>query len=444
MSVLLMLLTMAGDPDLTGRWEVTTTYPGGSFVAGLDLQKDAAGQFTGKSGYLVPDGFVYRYRGTLEKGTLQLQILQPDDVTPMGSLALKAKGRELTGQGTVRQVPVTVSARRPLPRPATPRVIDFEPKVFYHTLSGANPPALHIFPGDTVRTSTVDAGGGGKDPSQRSLPGNRQTGPFYIEGAMIGDTIAVHFKRIRPNRDTAFQYRAALAGVALPPDYPQRPNESWSDLWKIDRERNVATPVNPSDKLKGFEVKLAPMLGVVGVAPYWDQAFSAADLGQYGGNLDYNQIREGVTLYLPVYQAGALLSMGDGHALQGDGEITGQGLETSMDVEFSVDLIPDHLMDQPWLENDEFVMICGVGGSLTDALQNATGGLSNWLRAYYQLNTSEIATVLPNAIRYDVAEIVDAHVHVAAKIRKDTLAQLPKPERPKSVFCRQGGGCAPN
>ena len=214
------LLARAADPDLAGRWEVSTTYPGGSLVAGLDLQRDAAGQFTGKSGYLVPDGFFYRYTGALEKGVLQLQILAPDGKTSMGTLALTAKGKELAGKGTVREVPVTVSARRPVARPAEPRVIDFVPKAFYHTLSGANPPALRIFPGDTVRTSTVDAGGGGANPSQRSLPGNRQTGPFYIEGAMIGDTIAVHFKRIRPNRDTAFQYRAGLAAVALPPGYP--------------------------------------------------------------------------------------------------------------------------------------------------------------------------------------------------------------------------------
>ena len=444
MNVLLMLLALSGDPDLAGRWEVTTTYPGGSFVAGLDLQKDASGKFTGKSGYLVPDGFFYSYSGTLEKGTLQLQILQPDGTTSMGSLALKAKGKELIGTGTIRQVPVTVSARRPLPRPAAPRVIDFEPKVFYHNFTVTNPPALRIFPGDTVRTSTVDAMGGGKDSSQRSLPGNRQTGPFYIEGAMIGDTVAVHFSRIRPNRDSAFQYRASISEVALPPGYPQQPRDAWSWLWKIDRERLVATPVDPSEKLKRLEVKLVPMLGVVGVAPYWDQAISAGHLGQFGGNLDYNQIREGVTVYLPVYQAGALLGMGDGHALQGDGEITGQGLETSMDVEFTVDLIPGHLMDQPWLENDEYVMAAGVGGSLTEALQRATGGLSNWLRAYYLLDTSEIATVLPNAIRYDVAEVVDGEVNVVAKIRKETLAQLPKPERPKSVFCRQGGGCLLN
>lgn len=439
-----MFAVAAAATDLTGRWEVTTSYPGGSFVAGLDLQKDAAGRYSGKSGYLVPDGFFYQYAGSLEKGVLHLQILEPDGKTSLGAVALTAKGSDLTGKGTIREVPVTVSARRPLPRPAEPRVIDFVPKAYYHTLSGSNPPALHIFPRDTVRTSTVDALGGGANPAQRALPGNRQTGPFYIEGAMIGDTIAVHFNRIRPNRDSALQYHASLAAIALPPGYPQEPSDDWSMLWKVDRERNIATPVDPSDKLKGLELKLVPMLGVVGVAPYWDQAIAAADLGPFGGNLDYNQIREGVTLYLPVYQAGALLSMGDGHALQGDGEVTGQGLETSMDVEFTVDLIPDHLMDQPWAENDQWVMVSGIGGSLTEALQNATGGLANWLHAYYQLNTSEVATVLANAIHYDVAEVVDGHIHVAAKISKQTLGQLPKPERPKAVFCRMGSGCMPN
>jgi acetamidase/formamidase len=80
---------------------------------------------------------------------------------------------------------------------------------------------------------------------------------------------------------------------------------------------------------------------------------------------------------MPVYQAGAMLTVGDGHALQADGEITGQGLETSMDVEFTVDLIKDQLLDQPWAENAEYIMVFGIGGSLSDALQNATAGLSN-------------------------------------------------------------------
>jgi acetamidase/formamidase len=259
---------------------------------------------------------------------------------------------------------------------------------------------------------------------------------------MIGDTIAVHFNRIRPNRDTAFQYRATLNGKVVPPGYPQQPTEGWSDIWKLDRIRGTATPLHASQKLKNLRLKLSPMLGCVGVAPYWQQVISTSDLGPYGGNLDYNQIREGATVYLPVYQAGALLAIGDGHAAQGDGEITGQGLETSMDVEFSVYLITDQLLEQPWAENDDAVMVFGIGGSLNDALQNATAGMSNWLRAYYGLNASEVATFLAAFIHYDVAEVVDSQAHVVARVRKEALAQLTKPAAPASTYCQPGPGCS--
>jgi acetamidase/formamidase len=437
-------LAASSGPDFTGRWEVTTSYPGGSYVAGLDLTAHDK-VYDGKSGYLVPDCCWYAYSGALEKDGLHLKVLGPDGKSEFGRLTLTINKGVLAGLGVLHEVPVTISGRRPIERPANaPRIHDFAPQVFYRAFSGANPPALHIFPGDTVRTQTVDANGGGATDSQRSLPGNPQTGPFYVEGAMIGDTISVHFNKIRPNRDTAFQYRGGLSARVLPPGYSQPPPApEWSDIWNIDREHGTATPANPSDKLKGLVVKLTPMLGCVGVAPYWNQAIGTSDLGPFGGNLDYNQVREGVTLYLPVYQAGALLTVGDGHAVQGDGEITGQGLETSMEVEFTVELIRNQLLDQAWAENDEFIMVSGVAGSITDALQVATAGLSNWLKSYFRLDAAEIATVLANSIHYDIAEVVDPQVHVVAKIRKEVLAQLPKPDAPASVFCQAGWGCAP-
>jgi acetamidase/formamidase len=145
-----------------------------------------------------------------------------------------------------------------------------------------------------------------------------------------------------------------------------------------------------------------------------------------------------------VYQAGALLTVGDGHAVQGDGEITGQGLEISMDVEFTVDLVRDQLLDQPWAENDEFIMVSGIGGSLSEALEFASAGLSNWLKSYYRLNSAEIATVLANSIHYDVAEVGDPEAHVVAKIPKSVLKQLPKPEPPSTMFCQAPWGCADN
>lgn len=365
--------------------------------------------------------------------------------SPIGELALRVDQGILKGTGTIHGVAITVSGHRPATRSTTtPTVHTFEPQVYYRNFSGANPPALHIFPGDTVRTKTLDASGVDDKGVVRSLPQNPQTGPFYIEGAMPGDTLAVHFNKIRPNRDTAFQYRAGLDSSVLTPGYKQDRPDNWSEIWNLDRASGTATPDKPSDKLKDFRVMLRPMLGCVAVAPYWNRSEDTADLGPYGGNIDYNQIVEGTTLYLPVYQAGALLTIGDGHALQEDGEITGQGFETSMDVEFTVRLIPDQLLDQPWLENDEYIMVSGIAGSLSDALQTATAGLSNWLKSYYRLSSAEIATVLASSIHYDIAEVVDPKIHVVAKIRKDILSHIPKPDGPTDMFCQASWGCSVN
>jgi acetamidase/formamidase len=306
-------------------------------------------------------------------------------------------------------------------------VHDFQPKTFYRVISGALPPALRIFPGDSVRTENDDAGGIDKNDKPRQMWGNPVTGPFYVEGAMPGDTLAVHFKRIRPNRTWATQQRATIHAAALPSGATQSSEKDWSNRWTLDLEKGTATPDMPSERLKNLSIRLEPMLGVVGVAPFWDQVSTPPDLGRWGGNLDYNQLREGATIYFTVYQAGAHLFIGDGHARQGDGEITGQGLEISMDVEFTVDVIKGPYLDQPWLENSEYVMVCGIEGSLDKAMQSATAGLSRWLSQRYKLTDAEIATVLTNSIRYDIAEVVDPHINIVAKISKDVLAQLPRP-----------------
>jgi acetamidase/formamidase len=431
----------AEGPPLEGRWEITTAYAGGTFVAGLDLHAHA-GAYTGKSGYLFPDQSWYHYSGMMQADGLHLTVFLGNGSAPYGEIVLIPRKDSLSGKGTVAGVPVTLSGRRPLQRPPdVPRMHDYDPQVFYTTFAAGNPPALHIFPGDTVRTRTVDAAGGG-NASQRTRGGNPLTGPFYVEGAMIGDTIAVHFNRIRPNRDTAFQYRATLADNVVPPGYPQHPVDGWSNLWKLDRERGIATPVNPSDKLRNLALPIRPMLGCVGVAPYWQQAISSSDLGPYGGNLDYNQIREGTTVHLPVYEAGALLAIGDGHAAQADGEITYQGLETSMDVEFTVELTKDQLLDQPWAENQDSIMVFGIGGSLEAALQNATAGMSNWLSGYYGLSSSEVATFLAAYVHYDIAVVTDPEAHVVARVSREALAQLPKPPAPASLFCQPRSGCS--
>jgi amidase len=125
-----------------------------------------------------------------------------------------------------------------------------------------------------------------------------------------------------------------------------------------------------------------------------------------------------------VSAPGALLFVGDGHVAQGDGELTGNALETSMDVEFSVDLIKGQATGGPRAENDDYLMASGIGNSLTDALQLATTQMVTWLQTDHKLQPNEAAVFLGTAMRYDIAEVVDPLVHIVAKVRKDAVAQL--------------------
>jgi acetamidase/formamidase len=319
------------------------------------------------------------------------------------------------------------ATRTPVRPQNAPREHVFEPKEFHRVFSGAIPPVLHIYPGDTVKTWSVDAGGVDAKGVRRSLGGNPQTGPFYIEGALPGDTLVVKMNRIRLNRDTAIS-SGSLAESAITPDYVResKPVENYNSDWVLDRDKAVGRLAKPTAALKNYTVPLRPFLGCVGVAPPGHMVFRSGYPGRFGGNLDYNRLREGVTLYLPVYQPGALLFMGDGHAAQGDGELTGNALETSMDIEFAVDVIPGKSTEMPRAEDDEFLMAMGIAGSLTEGLQIATTELARWLQERHKLNASEVASVLGTAMRYDIAEVVDPLVNVVARVSKRALEPIQK------------------
>lgn len=144
--------------------------------------------------------------------------------------------------------------------------------------------------------------------------------------------------------------------------------------------------------------------------------------------MDYNQLREGVTVYLPVYVPGALLFVGDGHAVQGAGELTGNALETSMDIEFTVNVEVGHAPPSPRMENAAYLMASGIAGSLDEAFREATTNLARWLETTYTLNAAEVSSVLGTSIVYDIAEVVDPQPHVVAKVPKSALAALKKTE----------------
>ena len=332
----------------------------------------------------------------------------------------------LIGTGKVGDEAVSWTAQRLVKPSSKGQAHRFVPRTFHREFSSEIAPAMRIFPGDSVSTSTVDAGGLDANGRRRSLGGNPLTGPFYVETAWPGDTLVVRFTRIRLNRDTA-ESGDGISGGALNPYYFKfdvKGAEKFDSTWQLDREHGIATLKNPTEKLKNFSVKVAPMLGCVGVAPPGHDALRSGHLGSFGGNLDYNQIREGVTMYFPVYHPGALLFVGDGHAVEGDGELTGDALETSMDVEFTVDVIQGQPAEMPRAENGEYLMALGIGNSLTVALQTATTNLSQWLERDYKLSANEVAMVLGTSMRYDIAEVVDPEVNVVAKVPKSVLSQL--------------------
>jgi acetamidase/formamidase len=317
--------------------------------------------------------------------------------------------------------PLSVRAYREVP-PSRARTHVFEPKEFHRLLSGSITPVLRIAPGDTVKTSTIDATGQDAQSVRRSAGGNPQTGPFYVEGALPGDTLVIRLLKIQLNRNTAITTNT-IAANALEPSYFAQLGESRFAMveWQLDRAQGVARLSAPTPKMKNYRVPLRPFLGCIGVAPPERAAIRTSRLGAYGGNLDYNRLVEGTAVYLPVFQIGALLFIGDGHAAQGDGELAGNALETSLDVEFSVEVIRNQSVRMPRAENSNEWMASGISGSLNEALQSATTNLSRWLQERYQVDRYELSTLLGTAMSYDIAEIVDTEYHVVARMSKQLL-----------------------
>lgn len=359
--------------------------------------------------------------GILKADSVEIALRSADGAT-IGTLHGVMREREMNGEGSLNGDLITWRLA-PIPqREGPPRALRFEPSSFSMHFGSAVAPVLRIFPGDSVSTWSLDADGYDAVRKRRTLGGNPLTGPFYIEGALPGDTLVVHLQRIRTNQTTAQSGSRLAPGAVLPSWLVAHNNVPLADnTWAIDEDAGVLRLAHPTGKLQNLVVPLAPMLGCIGVAPPNDDAINAGDLGAWGGNLDYNAAREGTTLYLPIFQTGALLYVGDGHAAQGDGELTVAALETTLDFTFRVDLVPGKRIPNPRWETAEYKMASGVGSSLGEAVQIATTNLSLWLEED-GFNAAEIAFLLGSALRYDIAEIVDPHVHVVAKIPKRAVS----------------------
>ncbi len=309
--------------------------------------------------------------------------------------------------------------------------IDVKPDVYYRMFSHAHPILKRIQPGQHVFTRTLDSGGQDEKSEHRHPePGNPLNGPFFIEGAQRGDAIEVTFHRMRLNRNWGYSaYRLGLFSQTPESIEGLYPNKYKPDIirkgsssiipWDIDLERNTVRLREPNSAKTKLEFPVRPMLGCVGVAPAGDFAPTSTPAGSYGGNLDYNRIGEGATVILPVSHEGAYLFMGDGHALQADGEPTGTGVETSMDVEFSVRVVKKAAVSGPRVVTADSIISVGAQpefvSSLDRALQMATTDMVRWLTTEYGLEPWAAHQLIGAQGKYEVVTVAGSMALVIAK-----------------------------
>ena len=299
----------------------------------------------------------------------------------------------------------------------------FEPQVYYNAI-GWHEPVLQIAPGDSVSTTTVDARGWDINGEQVAERGNPMTGPFYIEGAEAGDTLVVTLDKLYPNRTMGWTAVRIAPNVLDPGFVPEFADDAEVGEWEVDLEKGTTTLIKPQTRLAGVELPLQPMVGCFGVAPPRRQAISTATSSTHGGNMDYRGFVQGVKVYFPVAAPGALFHLGDGHAVQGDGEIVGTGVEISFDVTFTVNLIKGKAIGWPRLEDEEYIKTVGNARPLDQCVQHATTEMLNWLQQDFGLDARSAHMMLGQCVQYDMGNVFDPAYTMVCKVAKSVLEKM--------------------
>jgi len=288
-------------------------------------------------------------------------------------------------------------------------------------------PVLEVASGDTVTLHTVSGGRSilPLDDDLEILPdhvhihenvaeggaGHIMTGPVAVKGAMPGDVLEVRIKDIQLRQNWGWNRIRPLGG-GLPEDFP----EGRLLHIHLDREKMLA------NLPWGVDLPLSPFFGVMGVAPppEWGRITSIIPRA-HGGNLDNKELGVGCTLFLPVFNEGALFSAGDGHALQGDGEVDGTAIETCLSGTFELHLRKDMSLTMPRAETAEHYITHGIDPVLDNAAKQALREMIALIQEKSNLSKEEAYALCSITADLHVSQIVNQHKGVHVMLKKTAL-----------------------
>ncbi|HZQ68307.1 MAG TPA: acetamidase/formamidase family protein [Terriglobales bacterium] len=288
-------------------------------------------------------------------------------------------------------------------------------------------PVLRLKSGDTLETNTLDAFGNvlrkPGDTLSMVKGDNPLSGPFYVEGAEPGDTLAVKILDLQVDGAQGVGAFGPGFGALNSTNYTPMlgkplPERIW--FYPIDHATNTAT-FHALDSNFSVQIPLHPFLGCIGVAPANSEARSSIVPAEFGGNMDSPEASVGNTVYLPVSVPGALLFMGDGHAAMGDGEVAGSAIEVALKVRVQVDVVKHRKIAWPRFENDQVIMTVGAYRPLDDCLRIAFTELIGWMQQDYGLSEMDAYELLSKVAKIHLNEMVDPNYVVVASVEKKYL-----------------------
>jgi acetamidase/formamidase len=287
------------------------------------------------------------------------------------------------------------------------------------------PPRLHIESGDEVQIECVDASGGQVVPGMPTAEYLRidrtrihaLTGPIWVNGAQPGDVLQVN---VLSTRHSGWGWSSIVDGLGF---LKERFHDPYLFHWHLEGESSLS--------LAPAVVPLRPFLGVMGVARAEDGAFRTRQPGPFGGNLDVRELCAGSTLYLPVYNEGALFSCGDGHAAQGDGEVCINGIECPLDVTLRFRLHKRQPLSGPLVESSESAepdsiadawVVVESGTDIAETARAATSRMINLLVSRWRFSAIHAYLLCSVAMRLRLSQVVNEPVHtVSAAVSKQIL-----------------------